>query len=141
MNSLVKAFEIDQLLRELSFQASRSGGKGGQNVNKVSSKVELSFDILNSQVLTEEQKNILLIKLASKINAEGILKLVSQEDRAQLINKKKVVEKFVALINKSFTKRKKRIPTKLPESIKESRLIEKRKVGEKKVLRQKNLPS
>lgn len=127
----------NKILQEVRYQVSRSGGKGGQNVNKVSTKVELCFDVLHSEFLSNEQKNILLEKSASKINADGILKLVCQEERTQLLNKKKVTDKFINLLRRSFIKKKKRIATRIPEIIKEERLNEKRKISEKKLLRHK----
>jgi len=78
---------IPDLSGEFQFLTSRSSGPGGQNVNKVNSKVELRFDIQNSSLLSEEQKEILLVKLSAKISSEGILSIVSQRDRSQLTNK------------------------------------------------------
>jgi len=78
---------IPDLSSEFQFLTSRSSGPGGQNVNKVNSKVELRFDIPNSSLLNDEQKEILLAKLATKITSDGILSVVSQRDRSQLANK------------------------------------------------------
>ena len=121
--------------REFLFSASRSSGPGGQNVNKVSTKVELRFDIPHSILLKEEEKEILLIQLQKKINSEGILIIVSQSERSQLKNKEKTIEKFYALLKKSLTPKKKRKPTKPNAAAKEKRLEEKRINAEKKVRR------
>jgi ribosome-associated protein len=104
--------EID-FLPELQFQASRSSGAGGQNVNKVSSKVELRFNVVNSQLLDESQKALILQKLKNQINSEGELIVVSQEDRSQLKNKTLVIKKFKALLVKALTVAPKRKPTNL----------------------------
>ena len=117
---------------EFTFTASRSSGPGGQNVNKVSTKVELRFNILQSLLLTTEEKEIIQTKLATKINSEGEIILVSQSERSQLKNKEKVTEKFYLLLNKALTPVKKRKPTKPSRAAKEKRLEEKRNRAEKK---------
>jgi ribosome-associated protein len=117
---------------EFTFTASRSGGPGGQHVNKVSTKVELRFDVIQSNLLTEEEKEIIQNKLFSKINSEGELILVSQSERTQLMNKEKVIEKFYLLLIKALTPVKKRKPTKPSKAAKEKRLEEKRMLAEKK---------
>jgi len=111
---------------EFVFQASRSGGPGGQNVNKVSTKVELRFNISSSVLLSDEEKTILAGKLINKINKLGELVLVAQADRSQLKNKEKVVGKFYALITRSLAPRKKRLKTKPTRSSVEKRLETKR---------------
>lgn len=121
--------------REFLFSASRSSGPGGQNVNKVSTKVELRVDIPHSILLTEEEKEILLIHIKKKINSEGILIIVSQSERSQLKNKEKTIEKFYALLKRSLTPKKKRKPTKPNAAAKEKRLEVKRINAEKKVRR------
>ncbi len=120
---------------EFKFNSSRSSGPGGQNVNKVSSKIELRFNILESVLLTKEEKEVILIKLVNKINKEGELILVSQSERSQLANKEKVIDKFYALIRKSLELKKNRKPTKPSKKAKEKRLEGKRLNSEKKVLR------
>ena len=120
---------------ELKFSASRSGGPGGQNVNKVSSKIELRFNIISSELLSQEEKDLLLIKLKNKINSEGELVIVSQVERSQLANKEKTIEKFYALFTKALTPQKKRKATKPSRSAKEKRLESKRFTAEKKSLR------
>lgn len=122
---------------ELKFSASRSGGAGGQNVNKVNTKVELSFDLYASLLLSDEEKAILAEKLASKVNAEGILKISSQTDRTQLGNKEACIKKFYVLVEKAFVVRKKRKATKPTAASKEKRLDSKRKQSELKSIRQK----
>lgn len=111
---------------EFVFQSSRSSGPGGQNVNKVSSKVELRFNIEASPLLTEEEKKIILTKLANKINKDGVLVIVAQTDRSQLKNKEKVIEKFYILTEKALTPKIKRIGTKPTRASVERRLESKR---------------
>ena len=118
--------------REFLFSASRSSGPGGQNVNKVSTKVDLRFDVPHSNLLSEEEKEILLIRLQKKINSEGFLIVVSKRERTQLKNKEKTIEKFYALLLKSLTPKKKRRRTKPNAAAKEKRLEEKRILAEKK---------
>jgi ribosome-associated protein len=113
-------------LNEFIFQASRSGGPGGQNVNKVSTKVELRFHIASSILLNEEEKKIIADKLFNKINNPGELILVSQTERSQLKNKEKVIEKFYILIIKALTPKKKRLKTKPTKASVEKRLESKR---------------
>ena len=97
---------------EFVFKTSLSGGKGGQNVNKVSTKVQLNFSIQNSQILNEDEKLILINALVSKINDEGIFQLVAQTERSQLLNKEIAIKKFYLIFNKCFVIPKKRKATK-----------------------------
>jgi len=120
---------------EFEFNTCRSGGPGGQNVNKVSTKVELRFKVRNSLLLTMDEKDIILTKLSNKINKEEELILVSQSERSQLANKEKVIEKFYLLINKALTPLKKRKATKPSKQSKEKRLEGKRILAEKKSAR------
>ncbi|MCX6247859.1 MAG: alternative ribosome rescue aminoacyl-tRNA hydrolase ArfB [Bacteroidetes bacterium] len=121
--------------KEFIFSASRSSGPGGQNVNKVSTKVELRFDVPHSTLLTDEEKEILLKRFENKINSDGILILVSQSERSQLKNKEKSIEKFYSLLKKALTPKKKRKPTRPGTAAREKRLEEKRNLSEKKARR------
>ncbi len=102
----------ETLYPELKFLATRSSGAGGQHVNKVSTRVELRFDIPGSALLSDDQKAILLKKLASRINKEGELIIISQKTRSQLRNKEDCIVRFSELIKNAFRMPKKRIPTK-----------------------------
>lgn len=128
---------IPDLSAEFIFQTSRSSGPGGQNVNKVNSKVELRFCISDSSLLTEEQKEILQSKLANKINLEGFLVVVSQRDRSQIANKEDVISKTYEMLAKALKPVKPRKSTKPSRSSIEKRLNEKRIKGEIKQRRQK----
>ena len=126
---------IPDLSPEFIFQASRSGGPGGQNVNKVNTRVALRFDIAGSELLTGEQKQLLLEKLASKITTDGLLQVVSQKERSQLMNKETCIAKLYALIEKALTPQKKRRATRPTKTSVEKRIQEKKLLGEKKSLR------
>jgi ribosome-associated protein len=128
---------IKELKQELSFSVSRSGGPGGQNVNKVNSKVTIKFDVINSQVLTPEEKEIIKKKLSTKLTKEGILVLTSQESRSQLENKEEVLKKFEALIIRAFIKQKSRRPTKPSKGAVQRRIKSKKQLSEKKEWRRK----
>ena len=120
---------------EFVFKASRSGGKGGQHVNKVSTKVELFFNVKNSLVLTNDEKKIILKKLKNKIDKKGLLRIVSQTERSQIMNKKKAVHRFYEIIEKSLKKKKVRKKTKPTQLSKVRRLSSKKIISEKKKLR------
>lgn len=119
----------------LIFSTSRSSGPGGQNVNKVSTKVELRFNIQQSTAFSEEEKELVIRKLKNKITKEGELVLVSQSERTQLMNKIVVTEKFYDLISKALTLQKKRRSTKPTLSSRIKRLEGKRSRGNIKKLR------
>ena len=127
----------EQILKYVTFKTSRSGGKGGQNVNKVSSKVELIFNINEAYFFNEDEKELLKLRLENRLDTEGLLHIVSQEDRSQLLNKEKTVVKLVELIKKSLLIQKKRKPTKTPKSVIESRLKNKTVKAFKKESRKK----
>jgi ribosome-associated protein len=122
---------------EFQFQASRSGGAGGQNVNKVSTKVELRFNVLNSSLLDDTQKAMIQEKLKNQINAEGELIIVSQEERTQLRNKNTVIKKFRELLKKALFMPKKRLKVKPTAEMVAKRLESKKKNSEKKASRGK----
>lgn len=120
---------------EFEFSASRSGGPGGQNVNKVSTKIELRFNVNGSLLLSTEEKVLILSKLSNRVNKEGFLILISQSERSQLANKEKVIEKFYTILAKALTPIKKRKPTKPSKASKEKRLERKKINADKKSLR------
>lgn len=112
----------EKLLSELDFKAVRSSGAGGQNVNKVSSKVVLSFNLEKSSALSEEEKLLLIQKLSSKLTQNNVLILNCDEDRSQVKNKSIVIKRFLSIIEKGLHKPKIRRATKTPRSVKERRL-------------------
>ena len=120
------------LYTELTFKTSRSGGAGGQNVNKVSSKVELIFDVNQSAQFTDEQKEIIFLKLANRIDNEGLLHLQCDETRSQLKNKEMVFERFLNLIKLALIPVKKRKPSKPSKGSIKKRLDSKKKLSDKK---------
>ena len=127
----------EQLIKELNFKAVRSSGPGGQHANKVSSKVELTFDVNASKELSEGQKLLLLKNISSRLTKENILILFSDESRSQHKNKELVIERFLQIINKGLIVPKKRKPTKISKSSIKKRLEKKKKQSFKKTLRQK----
>lgn len=127
----------EKLISELSFKAVRSSGAGGQNVNKVSSKVVLTFDLLNSQSLSDEEKERLQNKLKTKLTLDGILILNCDEDRSQLKNKTIITKRFLEILEKALIIPKARKPTKIPRSVIEKRLKNKASNSEIKSNRKK----
>ena len=124
---------------ELRFEFSRSSGPGGQNVNKVSTRVTLYFDIADSPSLTDSQKQKILARLATRISNEGILRVISQKYRSQKGNRDEAVIKFAELIRQALKKPKARRKTKIPEHAKEERLEEKKHQARIKKMRSKDL--
>ena len=118
---------LDIPLAELHFQFSRSGGPGGQHVNRSATQVELTFDVVNSPSLTEAQRARILSQLKSYIDSHGILHLSSQTTRSQHRNRAEVVERFQDLLRRALHIPKRRVPTRPPPQVKEQRLAEKRR--------------
>lgn len=112
----------ETILSELNFKAVRSSGAGGQNVNKVSSKVVLTFDVMHSKGLNDFEKELLQTKIATKLTQEGILILTSEEERSQFKNKEIVTKKCFRLLENALKIPKIRRETKVPRSVKEKRL-------------------
>jgi len=134
---ILSSEQKEQLIYELSFTASRSSGPGGQNVNKVNTKVELRFLLAQSKVLTEEQIQILTIKLESQLTSDGELLVISQATRSQLKNKEDAIEKFIELLEKALKPRRKRLATRPSGASVLKRLDSKKQLSQKKNLRKK----
>lgn len=129
--------EKAKLISELQFKAVRSSGAGGQNVNKVSSKVVLSFDLKNSNSISIEEKILLETNLSSRLNNDQILILNCDEDRSQLKNKEIVIKRFLAIIQQGLVIPKIRKATKIPKSVIRKRLKDKKNVSDIKKNRRK----
>jgi ribosome-associated protein len=136
MNS-IKPPVSRELLQELDFVTSRSSGPGGQNVNKVNTKVTLKWDVAHSMVLSAEQKEVIARKLAARITHAGILFITAQDKRSQLQNKEEVLRKLDQLLADAFAFRKIRRATKPGKASKQKRIKEKKIRSEKKQWRQK----
>ena len=127
----------EKILQELNYKAVRSSGAGGQNVNKVASKVVLSFDLANSQSLTDEEKLLAETRLASRLTTEKVLVLQCDEDRSQLRNKELVTRRFLEMIENALKEVKPRKATKIPRAVIKKRIENKRRQSEIKQSRRK----
>jgi ribosome-associated protein len=132
-----RAITASLLYHELDFTASRSSGPGGQNVNKVNSKISLRFDVVHSQILSEEEKTIILKGLSNELTKDGVLIISSQDKRSQLENKEAVTQKLERMIARAFVKKKERKPTKASKAAIQKRINSKKLQAEKKKWRQK----
>ncbi|WP_348822548.1 alternative ribosome rescue aminoacyl-tRNA hydrolase ArfB [Flavobacterium aestuarii] len=129
--------EIQGILSEVKYKAVRSSGAGGQNVNKVSSKVVLTFDLRNSLALSEEEKLVLETNLQHRLTSDLILILNCDEDRSQLKNKEIVTKRFLDILKKGLHVPKERKPTKIPKSVIRKRIKDKKNISEIKKSRRK----
>ena len=130
-------FSKPDLQREITYKTSRSGGKGGQNVNKVSTKVELLFSIEGSALFNEDEKALLKEKLQNRLNKEGWVQVICDEERSQYLNKEKALERLTTLLINALRKPKDRKATKPTKAAKAARLNSKRLQSEKKEGRKK----
>lgn len=128
---------IEQLLKELQFKAVRGSGAGGQHVNKVSSKVVVFFNLVNSEAFSEDEKEKLTKKLANKLNKEGIIQISCQSSRSQHQNKEEVIQQLLTTLKQGLFVPKKRKATKPSKLQKQKRLNEKKRLSEKKDNRKK----
>jgi ribosome-associated protein len=135
----MKYIEITRALSipadELRFKFARSGGPGGQNVNKVSTRVELLFDVVNSPTLNDEQKQRVIASLKTRIDSRGVLRLTSDESRSQWRNREEVVRKLATLLKSAVATRKKRIKTKPSGGAHEERIAGKKRKSARKKMR------
>lgn len=129
--------DTDKIITELDYKAVRSSGAGGQNVNKVSSKVVLSFNLLASNSLSEEEKLLAETRLAPRLTNDNILVLQCDEDRSQLRNKAIVTARFLQIMAAALKVEKPRRPTKIPRSVIKKRIEGKRRQSEKKQTRRR----
>ena len=125
----------ENLIEEFGFRTSRSGGKGGQNVNKVASKVELYWSVSASEVFNDEEKKLIIHKLQNRINKEGFLQIVSEEDRSQLRNKETAVKRIFSLLLNSLKTEKPRKATKPNKAAIAKRLDNKKQAALKRINR------
>ena len=128
---------IETILKELNFKAIRSSGAGGQHVNKTSSKIELTFDLENSNSLSDNEKEILKTKLSHKLTKENILILFCEETRSQHRNKDLAIKRFLVLLKMNLIRPKKRRQTKPSKNSVKRKAENKKRVSLKKVLRKK----
>jgi ribosome-associated protein len=136
MIEIKNGISIDE--QELSFSTARSSGPGGQNVNKLSTKVTVHFNVAASPNLTEIQKQKIGARLFNRISKDGLLSVACQKSRSQFDNKNGAIERLVELLKAALTEKPKRIKTRVPKSVAEKRLKKKKQHGELKKLRSKN---
>ena len=132
---MTKSPDIPLLLNECRFEATRSSGSGGQNVNKVSTKVILLLNVLESLVMDQEQKDVFMLELHTRISKSGIFRISSGRERTQLANKKLVIQKFRNLVEKAFETEEERIATKPTSGSKLRRIENKKEQSGKKAIR------
>jgi ribosome-associated protein len=131
-------FTKNDLQKEVTYKTSRSGGKGGQNVNKVSSKVELLFDIDQSALFTDEEKTLILSKLQARLNKDGYLQVMCEQERSQYLNKEKALEKLQLILTNALHRPKVRKATKPSKAMIAARLADKKLQSTRKENRRKN---
>ncbi|MDF2434112.1 MAG: ribosome-associated protein [Mucilaginibacter sp.] len=131
-------FNKTDLQKEIFYKTSRSGGKGGQNVNKVSSKVELLFSVNTSLQFSDEEKELLNDKLQNRLNKDGFVQVICDEERSQYLNKEKALERLILLLTRALHKPKARKATRVSKAAKAARLEAKRITSVKKESRKKN---
>lgn len=129
--------DLEKLKSEITLKAIRSSGSGGQNVNKVSTKVELQFDLVNSIELNNDEKELLKENLSTRLTKNDILILQCDESRSQFKNKQLVIQRFLTLITEALVIPKERVPTKTPKAVKRKRLKVKKQNSEKKANRKR----
>jgi ribosome-associated protein len=131
-------FNKADLQKEVFYKTSRSGGKGGQNINKVSTKVELLFSVNNSALFSEEEKELLNQKLQSRFNKDGLVQVICDEERSQYLNKEIALERLIVLLTNALHKPKLRKASKVSKAAKQARLGNKKLQSAKKADRKKN---
>jgi ribosome-associated protein len=131
-------FTKTDLQTNVHYKTSRSGGKGGQNVNKVSSKVELLFSINDSQLFTDDEKLLLNTRLQSRLSKDGFLQIICDEERSQLFNKEIALDKLIEILTKALHQPKKRKTSKPSKASIAARLDNKRKAALKKINRRRD---